>query len=352
MEAEALAALIRGDTPALPAVARTATLRALSVRFLAWVNQTSELDANTRRYYRYGWRLLSFSRLADRRVDNLTTDEIACTTLTHPARKDPSVMVPCSTSYALQGLRTLKVMLGKAVEWNIIAKRPRIPMPGQPGRDRLIDGATEAALETAYTEPIKHRDIRRKREEAWLVMVILNDSGMRPNEIFPMRIENLDFMRGQIWVPEGKTKNARRWVAMSDRMRQLLAFKCSGRREGWVFPSRRSKSGHLTSIAVGFRAARKRGAIDPGVVPYCARHTYGTYAMEQTGNVFAVSKSMGHGSIRSMEPYQHPNRDLPSLNDAINRRNRNRDLQLVKEAAHRAAMRSGHTSGHTDRIVN
>jgi integrase len=55
-------------------------------------------------------------------------------------------------------------------------------------------------------------------------------------------------------------------------------------------------------------------------VPYSARHTYGTYAPEATGNnTFAVADSMGHASLQSMKPYQHTR--LDPVRDAINRRN-------------------------------
>jgi len=80
---------------------------------------------------------------------------------------------------------------------------------------------------------------------------------------------------------------------MSDRMNTMLRAWCGSRKEGWVFPSSRSKSGHLTTIAKGFQAARGRAGLDKKLVPYSARHTYGTYTMEKSGNAFAVSKSMG-----------------------------------------------------------
>jgi hypothetical protein len=43
---------------------------------------------------------------------------------------------------------------------------------------------------------------------------------------------------------------------MSDRVLSLLEAHCGSRREGWVFPSKRSRSGHLTTMAKLFREAR------------------------------------------------------------------------------------------------
>ena len=150
---------------------------------------------------------------------------------------------------------------------------------------------------------------------------------MRPDEVFPMRIENIYWDQNRIWVPEGKTDNATRFVPMNDRMKIMLGDWCGSRREGWVFPSSRSKSGHLTTIAKGFQAARGRAGLDKKVVPYSARHTYGTYTMEKSGNAFAVSKSMGHADLKSMEPYQH--QELEPLRIAINQRNRRKKFGQV-----------------------
>src|ERR1700730_6092600 len=68
-----------------------------------------------------------------------------------------------------------------------------------------------------------------------------------------------------LYILEGKTPKATRFVGMSDRMFQMLSIWCDGRVEGWVFPSR-SKSGHLESIAKGFQAARKNAKLDPRIV--------------------------------------------------------------------------------------
>jgi hypothetical protein len=49
--------------------------------------------------------------------------------------------------------------------------------------------------------------------------------------------------------------------------------------------------------------------------------------MEKSGNAFAVSKSMGHADLKSMEPYQH--QVLEPLRVAINQRNRRKKFGQV-----------------------
>lgn len=47
------------------------------------------------------------------------------------------------------------------------------------------------------------------------------------------------------------------------------------------------------------------------LVLYSARHTFATDALAATGNMFAVSKAMGHAGVESMKPYQHPQTQPP-----------------------------------------
>ena len=138
-----------------------------------------------------------------------------------------------------------------------------------------------------------------------LITMIMQDTGMRPSEVFEMRLENLRWAERRIWIPSGKTEKARRFVGMTERMHELLSTWCHGDEgPGWLFPSHR-KTGHLMSISGSFKAARDRAGLDTRLVPYSARHSYGTFAVRATGNLFAVRGQMGHASIKSMEPYQH-----------------------------------------------
>jgi integrase len=322
VEAEALVKLKRGTALAKPS--RSMRLMDFSTRFFDWAENSHQLEPNTRRFYAYGWRLLTFTRIPTMPLDQITAEVVECTRFMRPVMdrrtgKATSETVPCGVTYTNQALRTLKAIMGKAEEWHVIDRAPRITALKPVSRDRLIDTDSEAKLQQAHHEPMRHSGTRRKREQAWLFVVILQDTGMRPNEVFSMRIENIHWNESTIWIPRGKTENARRTVGMSDRLKHMLEVWCSGR-TGWVFPSSRSKSGHLTTISKGFNAARARAGIDSRIVPYSARHTFGTNMLAATGNVFAVSKAMGHAGVKSMEPYQH--HDTTILIKAVNDRNR------------------------------
>ena len=113
-------------------------------------------------------------------------------------------------------------------------------------------------------------------------------------------------MNKLIFIPDSKTLSGRRKIPMSDRATAILSARCSGRDEGWVFPSKRSGAGHLTTISKLFRQARNKAGLPNELVLYCSRHDYGTRVLRGTGNLAAVMKTMGHKDVRTAMRYQDP----------------------------------------------
>ena len=184
----------------------------------------------------------------------------------------------------------------------------------------------------ALQRPENHGAVRAARDAVIDIYLLMHDGGMRTSEAVAARVEHIDWEGRRLFNPEGKSKRARRWVPLSDRLIARLQFRCLGRREGWVFPSKRSPSGHLKAPWGSFRKACREANIPDHILLYTGRHTFGTAMMQITGNVFAVSGAMGHQDIKSMLPYQH--HDTALLGDAVN--------QIV---------RSRHTLRHTGSTV-
>ena len=108
-------------------------------------------------------------------------------------------------------------------------------------------------------------------------------------------------------------------IPMSDRVYELLRIRATGKITGWLFPSTRSASGHLTDVGKQFRSARRGAQLPEALVLYCARHDYGTRVLTNTGNLAAVMRTMGHRDVRAAMQYQHP--DLETVRAALNRTN-------------------------------
>ena len=276
-------------------------LRQFSQRFLEWVTN-SKLELKSRLYYVNGWRLLSETQITGMRLDQVTRDRIEALSFNG------------SASNANCALRTLRRMLHKADEWELIRKVPKFRLAKEHGRSLNLDEAAEKSLLMgAAACKWRKRTLQLFKD----ILMLMRDTGMRnERELYRVRIENIDWNSKVIFVPDSKTPDGRRIVPMSDRALEVLRARCEGRREGWVFPSKRSKAGHLTTMADHFRQARRKAGLPENLVLYCGRHDYGTRVMKQTGNLKAVMLTMGHKDVKTAMRYQHP--EVEVVRQALN----------------------------------
>jgi integrase len=149
------------------------------------------------------------------------------------------------------------------------------------------------------------------------VLLIMLDTGMRPAEVFRMEWEHIHWNRELIFVPRSKSRKSKRYVPLSDRIRTALQARLKDSR--FVFPSARSRSGHIETVQKQFVCAKRLAGLPDPVVLYCARHRFSTDAMEGTGNLMAVMDVMGHSRVDVTRLYQHPG--LKQIGMAINQRN-------------------------------
>jgi integrase len=271
-------------------------LQEFSGRFLEWVKNV-KLEHKTKLYYRDGWRLLAASPIAGMRLDKIMADDIEALSFTG------------SPSNANSALRTLRRILHKAEEWGVIRSVPKFRLVKEYGRSLRLDDDAERKLLVVAEQPLRD------------AIILMRDTGMRnERELYRTRIENIDWNGRVIFVPDSKTPNGRRLVPMTDRVLDLLLVRCGERRDGWLFPSKRSKSGHLTTLAKRFREARKKAGLSESLVLYCGRHDYGTRVLKATGNLAAVMNTMGHKDVKTAMQYQHPEVEL--VRQALNHNNR------------------------------
>jgi len=204
-------------------------------------------------------------------------------------------------------------------------QKPLIELQKEPRRECIIADAAVALLLESAQQPLKN------------VLIIIRDMGLRPDEVFRMSWEDVHWDNRLYFKPYGKSRKALRWLPLSKRVIEALketlqpqsTAKGAGRGKTtspvpseWVFPSKKAESGHLTTVAKQFRNARRLAGLPESLKLYGARHAFGTYAVEATGNVFAVADAMGHEDLKTTRIYQHP--ELGAIWDAIDQRNSRR----------------------------
>jgi integrase len=216
---------------------------------------------------------------------------------------------PANTNNAL---RTLSRMLSDAAELGLIPRKPKIHMVKERRRHSMLSAEWEALL-LPVAKPLLQD-----------VIVLMRDTGLRNRrELFRVRIELIRWDEHLIGIPDSKTPSGAREAPASPRAMRIMRRLAGNRTSGWLFPSKRSASGHLTTVQKLWREAldalEAQGIHVPDdLVLYCARHDFGTSAYKATKNIFAVMEAMGHKDIKSAQQYQH--QDISEVTEFLRKR--------------------------------
>ena len=82
----------------------------------------------------------------------------------------------------------------------------------------------------------------------------------------------------------------------------------------------RYKDKHIGAAMVNRQwvKARRAAGLPEELVLYCARHDFGSFVLEKTGNLKAVMDTMGQTDVKTAMKYQHP--ELEIVREALNSR--------------------------------
>jgi integrase len=231
------------------------TLKEFAERdFLPFVRAAFAAKPKTMSFYENGvGRLLAFERLADERLDGLTSDRVAeyITKRQQAKGKRGRSLQVRSINCELQVLRR---MFRLAEEWGRVEKAlPAVKLlPGENHRERVLT----LEEETLYFAGKKSEAMNRHLDPSLLsdVASILMDCALRPEECFRLRPENV--RDGVIEIQSGKTDNARRRIPMTPRVKAILEMRLAKAAGGeWVFPAR-TISGHIEPSSLKKQHAR------------------------------------------------------------------------------------------------
>lgn len=321
-----------------------ATIRQFATTdFLPYCRSTFASKIKTLSYYENGTaRLLEYAAVANESLDTIKSEQIAGYAR---YRRDAGMKI----STVNRELQVLRRMFTLAIEWGKVERAlPKIrTIPGEAHRDRVLSASEEKAYFDAaqvlgfdalamYERalegiraiqrgevPIKPRDPFLLRD----VSTILADCGIRPEECFRMRWENVQ--DDVIEITHGKTKNARRRVPLSGRAASILSLRREAFPGEWVFPAP-TKSGHIepSSIAGQHTKACTLGKLSHFPL-YTFRHTCLTRWAPHM-DPWTLAYLAGHSNMATTKRYVHP------------------QLENTRLAIERAREAQGrHSSGHT-----
>jgi integrase len=226
-------------------------------------------------------------------LNQITTEHIA-------EYSDARLAAGMSIGTINRELRALRRCLRLAVEWNVLEKAANVAMAGrEPGREHIVSDA-ELCQYLRHAKPLLAD-----------VVVILNESGLRPDELHRLDWEDINFAAGgygTLSVRFGKTDAARRTLPLTARVRCIFNARHVGAgspASGWVWPAP-TADGHINhdSLKKAHAKALRLSKIQPFVI-YNLRHTFATRIALYV-DAWTLCKIMGWASLSVAMKYIHP----------------------------------------------
>jgi integrase len=231
-----------------------------------------------------------------KRLDEIRADEIE-------RFKQARLQKGRSASTVNRDLACLRRILSFALRLDLLPTTPfvakKVRFLKERGRERILTFEEERRYLKAARNPL--------RDVATLIL----EMGLRPEEACSIRRENahLASVPAFLHVPGGKTKNAKRDVAVTERARQILRRRLLQAKGDCIFPAR---------VGRGFDWSRPMGELHPAhyqaledskILPpfqiYDLRHTYGTRAIESGTDPLTLMRLMGHQDLKTTMRYVH-----------------------------------------------
>lgn len=198
-------------------------------------------------------------------------------------------------------LAVLSHFYSKAKEWGWLDAKPFI-----------IKKMPEKATRITYLTPDQSKKLmkiaKERHRELYLFLRIGLSTGMRMGEIFSIKLENLDLNHQRLFIPEGKTgsRNQPLTLEVTEYLRFYIQSYCTQPKQVWLFPSKKSRTGHRTSIRKAFRAAVIAAGLDPAkVVRHTMRHTVVSWLIQAGVDIHTVMDITGHKTQEMVLRYSH-----------------------------------------------
>lgn len=167
------------------------------------------------------------------------------------------------------------------------------------------------------------------------ILITALNTGMRKMEVLTLTWDDIDFDKNYLTIRKdiSKSKKTRR-IPINSKLRSiLLKKKIKTQQSGYVFLTNEGlpySPKNPSALKRAFGTACKKAGIE-GLRFHDLRHTAATRMIENTGNIVAVSKILGHADIKTTMRYAHPEQSLIEALESLN--------QVFSE-------QDGHKSGH------
>jgi site-specific recombinase XerD len=140
-----------------------------------------------------------------------------------------------------------------------------------------------------------------------VILLLLFGCGLRRNEVCELRINDIDFERGLIYV-KGKGNKYRAVNPGSNLLEKLAKYIKSYMPEKFLIEGSNREMYSGSSIGKIVSAAASEAGIERRVHPHMLRHSFATLLMERGVELRLIQEALGHSSSKTTEIYTYVSR--------------------------------------------
>jgi integrase len=286
------------------------TFKSAMQNFLDWSkNEHVEHPATHRRYRVSSVALLLHFK--DMPLDKITADEVECykmerrkqfvtTRGTKGQRKKTRKRIKPAT--VNRELACLRAVFNHVIKSDVAVKNPVSKI----GAKALQENNEQTRVLT-YEEEERYLNVCTPFLRD--VAVIMLETGMRPEEVYRIRPENVHLAGGYVFTPYGKTKAAKRNVPLNSTARTVLARRMNGLETPFLFPCDTDPKRPVPKVNNAHDRAVKLSGATPRFRLYDLRHTWATRAAQAGIDLVTLAALLGHSKIQMVTRYAHPTQD-------------------------------------------
>lgn len=275
--------------------------RAAMSDFLRWSEQSHKKPSH-RRYKTSAVALLKHFR--ETALDKIGPEEVECFKTTRAGEhttvrgKEKRVHTSKAVRPATvnRELACLKALFTFAIKANLLAKNPvsRVKFLAENNQQTRVLSFAEQHSYLAVATPVL-RDVG----------TLMLETGMRPEEVYTIRPENVDLVKGNIQVPGGKTAAARRMLRLTSVATAILTRLVGAADGQFLFPCEIDPARPIPKVNNAHDRAVKASRVAPFRL-YDLRHTWATRAAESGIDLVTLAAMLGHSRIQMVLRYAHP----------------------------------------------
>ena len=263
--------------------------------FLKWSEQEHKAHPNThRRYETSSKALLKFFK--DVKLDRITSEDVEGYKTWRAAQKSPRTKRTLRPATTNRELACLKALFNYFIKGDLMIKNPvgKVKFFNEDNEQMRILTFDEQRIYLATaSQPL--------RDAATLML----ETGMRPEEVYRIRLENINLDGSYLFNPNGKTKAAKRKVPLNKITLEVITRRMNEVEGPCLFPSPDDPFKPVLKLNNAHYGALKRSKLKPFRL-YDLRHTWATRAAMANTDLVTLAAMLGHSRIQMVLRYAHP----------------------------------------------